>query len=140
MDSENFASDKSSWKKFQGYGQLAKVLLYIASMWWQDVWLIWVLISDSRTSHLQRYFYAQHWKDTPEPKRTRQWLWYFALATIENDSYYYLLATIYHWASLLAVNTPPENIALDKFPVCDGIFDFLYFHKVISSPGVQQKI
>ena len=28
-----------------------------------------------KTSHLERYFYAHHWKDTPEPKRTLQWLY-----------------------------------------------------------------
>ena len=29
---------------------------YSYSTWQQDVWLIWVLVSDSRTSRLQRYF------------------------------------------------------------------------------------
>ena len=59
-----------------------------------------------------KIFYAHHWKDTPEPKRTRQWLWallWLSLKTI-----------LYHWTFLSAATIPPEDIALHKLPVGDS--------------------
>ena len=114
-------------EKFQGYRQSA-----IAHCNYVDVLSIWVLIRDSRISHVQRYFIPIIGNTLQNRTMT---IWWFYCG--------------YHWKwyccyiRILAVIIPPEDVALDKQSVDNGkevlTSRLKYLHIAISLPGVHWK-
>ena len=69
MDSQNFALNKKFCGKiFEVIDNPQNYLPHVRSTQRQDVQLICVLVTDSRTLHA--FTPMHHWKDTPELKRT----------------------------------------------------------------------
>ena len=86
-------------------------------------------------------FYAHHWEETPEPKRTQQWLWYFQCCGYHWKWYSKLLLL----NLLISSNYSPEDIDLNKLPVGNGIKEFwllnwsTFIKPLISPQGIQSK-
>ena len=60
-----FCLEKTSWKKFQDYRQVAKIYSSSnrCSLWWKllgDLWLLWILVSDPRHLLAASYKMERH--------------------------------------------------------------------------------
>ena len=94
------------------------------STWRQDVWSMWVLISDIWGHHIYTKIciFMHHWKDTPEPKRTRQWSCLFSRgqSIVHSEALSLAVYIIIMWPALPKPATYAHHVNEQFSPLMDS--------------------